>query len=244
MFLSLDRLLLTFDIVILPSFDTAAMSRKKRWGRKRRISNVVVRRMVSLRFASFRDKLVAAAKNTNCTVFTDVCEAWTSKVSQVYFVLWVVIHVATPIWFVSQTCGNWECGKIHTKLGASKVFKCPACGHEEDRDAGAARKIYISWLYEAFQQVCCCCLVMFLWPWHSFLHLIRWKQKQQQPIRLKRVNRPTWNPVCCTCCGCCCCCCPATLPSIKYVVQQHRTQNASAVFFRCRRIKTWQVCNC
>ena len=161
MFLSLDRLLLTFDIVILPSFDTAAMSRKKRWGRKRRISNVVVRRMVSLRFASFRDKLVAAAKNTNCTVFTDVCEAWTSKVSQVYFVLWVVIHVATPIWFVSQTCGNWECGKIHTKLGASKVFKCPACGHEEDRDAGAARKVYISWLYEAFQQVCCCCLVMF-----------------------------------------------------------------------------------
>ncbi|WP_341736617.1 zinc ribbon domain-containing protein [Microcoleus sp. CAWBG640] len=32
---------------------------------------------------------------------------------------------------------------VYDKLGGSKTFKCPNCGHEHDRDWGGARNIMI-----------------------------------------------------------------------------------------------------
>ena len=43
--------------------------------------------------------------------------------------------------YTSKTCP--ECGKIHEKLGGSKIFKCPSCGFKADRDANGARNIMI-----------------------------------------------------------------------------------------------------
>ena len=43
--------------------------------------------------------------------------------------------------YTSKTCG--QCGILNDKLGGAKTFRCPHCGHEEDRDMGAARKIIL-----------------------------------------------------------------------------------------------------
>lgn len=48
-----------------------------------------------------------------------------------------VIVVDTNEAYTSKTCTN--CGHIHTKLGGSKIFKCPECGHIIDRDWAGAR---------------------------------------------------------------------------------------------------------
>jgi putative transposase len=50
----------------------------------------------------------------------------------------VVVDVTEE--YTSKTCS--KCGHIHTKLGGSKKFKCPECGHNLDRDLnGAFNKI-------------------------------------------------------------------------------------------------------
>ena len=41
----------------------------------------------------------------------------------------------------SKTCCN--CGHIHSKLGANKVFKCPNCNLEILRDANGAIGIFL-----------------------------------------------------------------------------------------------------
>lgn len=41
--------------------------------------------------------------------------------------------------YTSKTCG--VCGHMHKTLGSRKVFKCPACGVELDRDSNSARSI-------------------------------------------------------------------------------------------------------
>jgi len=38
------------------------------------------------------------------------------------------------------------CGSIHKKLGGRKVFACPECGYQADRDASAARNIMLRYL--------------------------------------------------------------------------------------------------
>ena len=43
--------------------------------------------------------------------------------------------------FTSKTCGR--CGHLNTKLGCSKVFKCPKCNLEIDRDVNGARNILL-----------------------------------------------------------------------------------------------------
>jgi putative transposase len=43
--------------------------------------------------------------------------------------------------YTSKTCSS--CGKLNTKLGASKNFNCPSCGLETDRDANAAKNIFL-----------------------------------------------------------------------------------------------------
>ncbi|MFK0729908.1 MAG: zinc ribbon domain-containing protein [Gloeotrichia echinulata IR180] len=43
--------------------------------------------------------------------------------------------------FASKTCGN--CGHINYKLGGKKVFKCPHCGSQMNRDVNGARNILL-----------------------------------------------------------------------------------------------------
>jgi hypothetical protein len=43
--------------------------------------------------------------------------------------------------YTTKTCGN--CGKLHNNIGSSKVFKCPNCEYEADRDHNAARNIML-----------------------------------------------------------------------------------------------------
>lgn len=43
--------------------------------------------------------------------------------------------------FTSQTCG--ECGLLHKKLESNKIFNCPNCEEEFDRDINGARNILI-----------------------------------------------------------------------------------------------------
>ncbi|RHZ50134.1 hypothetical protein Glove_505g20 [Diversispora epigaea] len=46
--------------------------------------------------------------------------------------------------YTSKTCGC--CGHIHRKLGGSKVFRCPSCTAELDRDINGARNILLRYL--------------------------------------------------------------------------------------------------
>ncbi|RHZ70779.1 hypothetical protein Glove_267g56 [Diversispora epigaea] len=46
--------------------------------------------------------------------------------------------------YTSKTCGY--CGHIHRKLGGSKVFRCPSCTAELDRDINGARNILLHYL--------------------------------------------------------------------------------------------------
>ena len=43
--------------------------------------------------------------------------------------------------YASKTCGR--CGAIHNSLGANKLFSCPSCHLQVDRDANAARNILL-----------------------------------------------------------------------------------------------------
>ncbi|MGL5874058.1 MAG: zinc ribbon domain-containing protein [Xenococcaceae cyanobacterium] len=43
--------------------------------------------------------------------------------------------------YTSKTCT--ACGHIHQKLGGSKIFKCPHCGHTLPRDFNGALGILI-----------------------------------------------------------------------------------------------------
>jgi len=42
----------------------------------------------------------------------------------------------------SKKC--YKCGHIHSELGSSKIFLCPECGYEIDRDINAAMNIFIA----------------------------------------------------------------------------------------------------
>ena len=46
--------------------------------------------------------------------------------------------------YTSKTCGF--CGYIHKKLGGSKVFCCPQCKTNLDRDINGARNILLRYL--------------------------------------------------------------------------------------------------
>ena len=59
--------------------------------------------------------------------------------------LWCQVIVYTEEYTcTSKTCGC--CGHIHRKLGGSKVFRCPSCAAELDRDINSARNILLRYL--------------------------------------------------------------------------------------------------
>ena len=84
------------------------MTKKK----KRKIRSKTARQMLSWSHYRFKQVDQNRAELSGCQVI-DVTEEFTSK-----------------------TCT--KCGRIHTKLGGNKVFKCPECGHEINRDFNGA----------------------------------------------------------------------------------------------------------
>ncbi|RHZ77360.1 hypothetical protein Glove_180g15 [Diversispora epigaea] len=53
--------------------------------------------------------------------------------------------------YTSKTCGCF--GHIHQKLGGSKVFRCPSCPVELDRDINDARPCNMPTKIEAWHNV-------------------------------------------------------------------------------------------
>ena len=48
--------------------------------------------------------------------------------------------------YTSKTCG--KCGYILNDLGGKKVFECPVCGLEIDRDYNGVRNVYLRTLVD------------------------------------------------------------------------------------------------
>ncbi|MEB3182544.1 MAG: transposase [Nostocaceae cyanobacterium] len=97
--------------IFLPTFETSQMIVKK----KRNIRSKTARSMLSWSHYKFKQTLKFHAQKRGSVVH-DVTEEYTSK-----------------------TCS--KCGHIHSKLGGSKKFVCPECGHTIDRDWNGAINI-------------------------------------------------------------------------------------------------------
>ena len=102
-----------YKLIFLPIFETQQMVKKG----KRKLATKTARAMVTLSHYRFKQTLKHQAVKYGSTV-VDVTEEYTSK-----------------------TCS--KCGHIHTKLGGSKKFKCPECGHTLDRDLNGAFNILL-----------------------------------------------------------------------------------------------------
>lgn len=102
-----------YGMILLPTFETSQMTKKK----KRKIRTKTARNMLTWSHYRFKQVLKNKAELSGCHVI-DVTEEYTSK-----------------------TCT--KCGHIHTKLGGSKVFKCPECGHTILRDYNGALGIML-----------------------------------------------------------------------------------------------------
>ena len=104
-----------YNIILVGDFNDKGSATKLR---KRGIHKGIVRSIQRLSHCKFRDHLqYRASLYPNKKVFV-VNEAYTSK-----------------------TCGN--CGWIHQKLGANKVYHCEKCDTRVDRDLNAARNILL-----------------------------------------------------------------------------------------------------
>ena len=102
-----------YRVIFLPTFETSQMVVKS----KRKLNTKTARAMLTWGHYRFERHLKQVA-SLRSVVVVDVNESYTSK-----------------------TCT--ACGFVHEKLGGSKNFKCPSCGHKHDRDWGGARNIFI-----------------------------------------------------------------------------------------------------
>lgn len=109
-------LVLNYNVIFLPSFDTSQMVYKK----QRKIGSKVAKSMMTWSHYRFKQSILYKSSQSNhCKVI--ICsEAYTSK-----------------------TCG--KCGWQHETLGGSKEFKCgnEACKLRIDRDINGARNILL-----------------------------------------------------------------------------------------------------
>ncbi|MBW4667882.1 MAG: transposase [Cyanomargarita calcarea GSE-NOS-MK-12-04C] len=105
-----------YRVIFLPTFETSQMVAKT-GKKKRKINSKTVRQMLRWSHFRFKQALKFQAFKRGCTVL-DVTEEYTSK-----------------------TCT--KCGHVHVKLGSSKKFKCPQCGHELPRDWNGALGIFL-----------------------------------------------------------------------------------------------------
>lgn len=103
----------SYKLIFLPTYETSQMVLKSR----RKIHRKSVRNMLTWSHGKFASNLEQMASRKGVLVVR--CnEAYTSK-----------------------TCTN--CGYVHNKLGGSKIYKCPQCGHVIARDINGARNIML-----------------------------------------------------------------------------------------------------
>lgn len=102
-----------YQVILLPKFETSEMTNRS----KRKIRSKTARQMLTWAHYRFKQVLKNKAELSGCHVL-DVTEEFTSK-----------------------TCT--KCGHIHTKLGGSKVFRCPVCDHVIPRDWNGALGIML-----------------------------------------------------------------------------------------------------
>ena len=102
-----------YRLIFLPSFESSNMVRRT----ARKIKSKTARAMLTWAHYRFKQVLKHQASLRGCVV-VETSEAYTSK-----------------------TCA--KCGQIHEKLGGSKVFKCPKCGHVIKRDWNGALNIML-----------------------------------------------------------------------------------------------------
>lgn len=102
-----------YSAIFLPTFETSNMVAKV----KRKIRSKTARAMLTWAHYRFKLTLRHQAEITGTTV-VDVTEEYTSK-----------------------TCTH--CGHVHSKLGDSKVFRCPECGFALPRDWNGAFGIFL-----------------------------------------------------------------------------------------------------
>jgi IS605 OrfB family transposase len=104
----------TFEVIIIPKFETQSMVSKSRL---RRINGSTARKLLTWSHYTFRQRLELKAKEHGSRV-----------------------HVVTEE-CTTKTCGN--CLMMHHTVGGNKVFKCPHCGIKADRDANGSRNIFL-----------------------------------------------------------------------------------------------------
>eukprot|EP00003_Mantamonas_plastica_P033291 TRINITY_DN9439_c0_g1_i3.p1 TRINITY_DN9439_c0_g1~~TRINITY_DN9439_c0_g1_i3.p1 ORF type:complete len:1240 (+),score=230.09 TRINITY_DN9439_c0_g1_i3:1194-4913(+) len=107
-----------YDTVFIPEFGgSKGMRKTDKYGRRRKIGKTTVRRLVSLRHCTFRDRLIFVAKRLGKTVI--VCREEYS------------------------TCTCMNCGNAKNNIsGSAREWKCK-CGAKHHRDGGAARTIWV-----------------------------------------------------------------------------------------------------
>jgi putative transposase len=106
-----------YHVVLLPEFRTQSMIRRG----QRRIRSKTARAMCTWSHYRFRQHLIHKAHEHP----------------------WCQIILCTEE-YTSKTCGS--CGCIHRGLGGSKVFRCPSCVADIDRDINGARNILLRYL--------------------------------------------------------------------------------------------------
>jgi putative transposase len=94
----------SYKLIFLPTYETSQMVVKA----TRKINHKSVRNMLTWAMGRFASHLEQAAKRKG------------------------VLVVRTNESYTSKTCPH--CGKIHSKLGGNKIFKCPSCGYTSQRD--------------------------------------------------------------------------------------------------------------
>lgn len=109
-------LVMNYNEIMLPKFETSKMMTKK--GGRRKINNKAARSMACWSHYKFRQRLLMKAEQTTWCKVRIVDEAYTSK-----------------------TCGH--CGNLKMNLGRAKVFRCEECKVVMDRDVNGARNIYL-----------------------------------------------------------------------------------------------------
>ncbi|MBD2202250.1 transposase [Calothrix sp. FACHB-1219] len=102
-----------YSQIIIPHFESSDMVYKA----QRKITNKTARNMLSWAHYRFKQRLKHQAAKRGSQVI-EVSEEYTSK-----------------------TCS--KCGHVHKKLGGSKIFNCPNCGHKVDRDVNGSINIFL-----------------------------------------------------------------------------------------------------
>ena len=110
----------SYRCILLPEFETSRMVRRS----TRKINGKTVKMMYTWSHYKFRQRLQQRAElHPDCNLLI-IGEAYTSK-----------------------TCG--ACGSLKDNLGGNKLFNCPCCFHQFDRDYNGARNILLRYLTRA-----------------------------------------------------------------------------------------------